>query len=308
MLWIIIALCGHAANGFAFIIDKILLKNTFKRSATYAGLVGLLSGLTVILIPWIDAWPKGLALMLGIVSGITFMAALWTFFTALSSGEATRVVPIISASIPMITLAETSIFLNERLTLLELIGFFSLIVATILLASGKTQNRLSKKAIFFSLFSALLFAVSSVTGKYTYDTAGFLSGFVTTRIVATTTAVLLALLIDPMSGAEIMQILHPKKDKKDKKQISGTNAAKLAIVGQILGGLGFIAIQYAISLGSASIVNALQVMQFALMVVVAFFLKSKAQTLLGESLNKSVILIKSVALIVMAAGLYLIVT
>lgn len=310
MTWILIAIFGHASNGIAFLIDKILLKNAFKRSATYAGLVGLLSGLVVFLIPWITVWPTGADLLWGILSGITFMAALWAFFTALSEGEATRVVPIISASIPIITLIGAAALLGERLDVSEMLGFGLLILATILLASGKAQNKLTRSALLLSLLSALLFAISSVSGKAVYDSVGFLGGFVTTRIAAMFMAIILAWLVDPLSGEEIISIFRPVRGKKTKKTgeaISGRMAAKLAIFGQVMGGIGFIGVQYATSLGSASIVNALQVVQFALLVVAAFLLKSKAQTLLGESINKSVILIKCIALVIMAIGLYLIV-
>jgi transporter family protein len=306
MTWILVALIGHAANGFAFVIDKILLKNAFKRSATYAGMVGLLSGLAVLIIPWVKEWPVGGDLLIAILCGVTFMAALWSFFAALSRGEASRVVPIISALIPVITLIGAFAFLGERLSFMQMAGFGLLILATILLAGGKAQNRLTKATILLSILSAFLFAVSSISGKAVYDSVGFLGGFVTTRMVAGLTALVMACLIDPMSGAEILSMIKAKKGKKKGEAISGSSAAKLAVIGQVLGGIGFILLQYAISLGSASIVNALQVMQFALLVIVAFILKSKAQTLLGESLNKSVIALKVVALIVMAAGLSLI--
>lgn len=311
MTWIIIAILGHAANGFAFIIDKILLNNAFKRSATYAGLVGLLSALALVLIPWVTAWPLGGDLLLAILSGLTFMAALWTFFAALSRGEASRVIPIISALIPIMTLIGTSLFLAERLSFYELLGFFMLITATVILAGGKAQNRLTLNALLLSLLSAFLFAVSSVSGKAVYDSVGFLGGFTTTRIVAALTSVMLVMLVDPLAGEEIKDIVKSMTAGRQKKRsgqlMSMATAGKLAIVGQTLGGLGFIAIQYAISLGSASIVNALQVMQFALLVTAAFILKNKAQTLLGESLNKSVIIIKGLALVIMAIGLSLIV-
>jgi hypothetical protein len=74
-----------------------------------------------------------------------------------------------------------------------------------------------------------------------------------------------------------------------------------------MGGLGYVGVQYAMSLGSAAIVNALQAMQFALLVIVAFILKSKAKTLLGETLTRNIILQKAAALIIMAIGLGLIV-
>jgi drug/metabolite transporter (DMT)-like permease len=323
-MWILIALLGHALNGFAFIIDKILLNNAFKRSATYAGLVGLLSIAAIVLAPWVIDWPSGMTLVLTIVSGITFTTALWAFFAALSRGEASRVVPVISAFIPMLTLAGTTIFLHERLSVVELIGFFLLIVATVILSSGKSSERLTKQALILSGSSALLFAIMSVTIKAIYDDVGFLSGFVSTRVIAAITALIIVVIIDAKAGQEIMTIfgLNTKNKKApiDKAKLSSADggskggmnikpktAATLAIFGQTMGGLGFVGVQYAISIGSAAIVNSLQVMQFALLVIVAFIFRSKAKTLLGESLNKSVILKKAIALIIMAVGLGLIV-
>ena len=307
---------GHAANGVAFIIDKILLNNAFKRSATYAGLVGLLSIAAIVLIPWVEVWPSGMTLILTIVSGVAFTTALWTFFAALSRGEASRVVPVISAFIPMLTLAGTTIFLHERLGTYELIGFFLLIAATVILSSGKSSERLTKQALILSGSSALLFAIMSVTIKAIYDDVGFLSGFVSTRVIAAITALIIVVIIDVKAGEEIMSIFGLKKTQPQSKsaqksmdgfKIKPKTAALLAIFGQTMGGLGFVGVQYAISIGSAAIVNSLQVMQFALLVAVAFIFKSKAKTLLGESLNKSVILKKALALIIMAVGLGLIV-
>ncbi len=317
-MWILIALLGHAANGFAFIIDKILLNNAFKRSATYAGLVGLLSIAAIVLSPWVESWPSGLTLILTIVSGVSFTTALWTFFAALSRGEASRVVPVISAFIPMLTLAGTTIFLHERLSTYELAGFFLLISATVILSSGKSTERLTKQALLLSGGSALLFAIMSVTIKAIYDDVGFLSGFVSTRVIAAITALIIVAIVDRKAGEEIMKIFGINKSKfqdpsskipknKSDFKIKPKTAAVLAIFGQTMGGLGFVGVQYAISIGSAAIVNSLQVMQFALLVIVAFILRSKAKTLLGESLDRSVIIKKAIALVIMAIGLGLIV-
>ncbi|MBU2566054.1 EamA family transporter [Patescibacteria group bacterium] len=295
------------ANGLAFVIDKILLNQAFKRSATYAGLVGLLSILAITLSPWVNIWPRGITLLWVIISGVAFTTALWMFFSALSRGEASRVVPIISALIPMVTLLGTTIFLHERLALKEYIGFFLLIIATILLSSGKATQRLKKSAIIYSIISAILFAVMSVTIKTIYDDVGFLSGFVSTRVIAALTGLILITIIDPLAGKEIKNIFAPKKSAGKQKGMNPKTAAILAIVGQSLGGLGFVGVQLAISMGSAAIVNSLQVIQFALLVVIAFIMKSKAKTLLGESLEKSVIVVKSIALVLMALGLAFIV-
>jgi len=123
--------------------------------------------------------------------------------------------------------------------------------------------------------------------------------------------VILTLLIDPLSGVEIMSIIRPSKQQnikiKDAEKISGRKAAFLALFGQISGGIGFVLVQYATSIGSAAIVNALQAAQFALLVIIAIIMKSKAKTLLGEDLKKSTIILKGLAIIIIGLGLSLIV-
>ena len=40
MSWFLLAIIGHLSNAIAFVVDKTLLNSTFKRSATYAALIG----------------------------------------------------------------------------------------------------------------------------------------------------------------------------------------------------------------------------------------------------------------------------
>ena len=59
MDWFYLAIIGHLANGVSFLIDKILLRSAFSRSATYAGLVGILSFAVVVLVPFVTVCPTG---------------------------------------------------------------------------------------------------------------------------------------------------------------------------------------------------------------------------------------------------------
>jgi drug/metabolite transporter (DMT)-like permease len=300
--WFIIAIIGHLANGGAFIVDKALLSSAFKRSATYAGLVGILSFGTLILIPFAERWPTGLTLFVGLASGITFVLALWCFFAALARAEASRVVPIVGSLIPVLTLVGAAIFLGERLSQAQLGGFALLVIATAILSSGGGKAKPTGTTILFAVAAAVLFAVSSVTGKAIYDNVGFIGGLVTTRIAAGLMAIIIVTLLDHHAGDELMSMVRPKKDAPKKPRV----LTYLTLAGQILGSVGFFLVQYGIAKGSASIVNALQAVQYAFLVLAAFALRKRAPKLMGESFERNAIIIKIVAIAITAAGLALV--
>ena len=308
MSWFFLAIIGHLANGIAFIIDKILLKSSFTRSATYAGLVGILSAVVILAIPFVHFWPQNNMWFVAIISGVSFVFALWTFFAALSRSEASRIVPIVGSLIPILTLIGAFTFLGERLSDRTFLGFFFLIVATFLLSSSGA-GKPTKEAVWLAITSAFLFALSSVTAKSVYDTSGFFGGFVTTRIAAAATSFILLTAIDRKAGDEVLQMMHPpkSKDKKTKEKSAGSKAAVLALVGQTLGAVGFLCVQWATASGSASIVNAMQAVQYALLVVVGIIFAKRAPHLLDEKLTTHTLIIKGSALALTAIGMYLIV-
>lgn len=302
-VWSLIAIGGHVANATAFIIDKSLLTSSFKRPATYAGTVGLLGILALVLIPFGVHLPTGMGWIWIILSGTSFVLALWTFFSALSQGETTRIVPIIGSLIPVLTLVGTFCFLEEHLNHKQLLGFALLIIATMILAGGGAKERLSKRAVMIAVLSAMLFAFSSVTVKLAYETEGFLTSFAISRVIGCFTAVGI-LLADPKALTEVRRILLPSGSGKKKTDRASRKAGILVLVGQSLGAGGFVLVQYAISLGSAAIVNALQAVQYAFLVAVALLFGKKAARLLGENLSRPVIIRKMIAICIVAFGLW----
>lgn len=305
MSWLIFAVVGHLSNGVAFIIDKALLSTAFKRSATYAGMVGILSVFTLIAIPWVKIWPQDTTLIVAVFSGVTFIFALQTFFAALARAEASRVVPIVGSLIPVLTLTGTYFFLGERLTGAQLLGFLFLVVATAILSSSGGVKRPDARTIVLAITSAVLFAAGSVSAKAVYDQVGFLSGLVVTRIAAAATALLIITLLDPLAGRELLSMV--KKSPAKNKKVKLRHAAALAVLGQSMGAAGFLLVQLGTARGSAAIVNALQSVQYAFLVLAAFVLHKRAPQLLKENLQPKFVIIKIVALIITAIGLMLVV-
>jgi drug/metabolite transporter (DMT)-like permease len=312
-LWIIWALAGHLANGAAFVLDKTLLRSTFKHPATYASLIGLLSGLAIILVPFGVHAPTANGLLWMSISGFGLVLALWVFFMALAAGETSRVVPIIGSLIPILTLAGTSVFLGERLSIDQAFGFALLVIATVILSGGSAKSRLTPKTIGIAIAAAVLFAVMSVTSKVAYDSDGFLTTFVISRLIGMLTAIFI---LAAASGArtEVLTSLGLAGTQTRRRTSTQPTAHRppptaLAIVflAQILGGFGYVGVQYATSLGSAALVNALQAIQYALLVAVAFALRKHAPKLLGEDLTSKTVVRKTVAIGFVAAGMWLIV-
>jgi uncharacterized membrane protein len=301
--WFLIALAGHLANGAAFIIDKTLLRSSFRRPGTYAGMIGMIGLLSLVLIPFGVTAPDAAGWFWMVLSGMAFTFSLWLFFTALAAGEASRVVPIIGSLIPVLTLAATATFLGERLSTEQLYGFAFLVAATIILSGGASKSRLTARTVAIAVLAAATFALSSVTGKIAYSGYGFLDTFTISRLAGVVAAIAI-LFMDPKAAKEVHAVFFGggKNTGQGAKQ-----AAFLVILGQTLGGIGFVGVQYATSLGSAAIVNALQAVQYALLVLVAFALRHAAPRLLGEDLNMGTVARKCAAIFLTGVGLWLVV-
>ncbi|MSR85348.1 hypothetical protein EXS71_02845 [Candidatus Uhrbacteria bacterium] len=309
MTWLLLAIIGHLLNSVAFIIDKTLLRSSFKQSATYAALMGSISFLAVVAIPWIQVWPS-LSLYPSIIAfGGLFVLALWGFFEALKRSEASRVVPIVGSLVPIFTLIETSLFLGERFTGQQFAGFLLLLVATWLLTSvGGKKGKLDRQTIGIAILSAFLFATASAFGKYAFDHGDFLAVLTTSRFAAGIVGVLIGLFV--ASARKEIQIMVGAGSSRPGhgSQTQGAETAPLrwVVIGQIFGGAGFVLIYIAIAQGSAALVNALQAVQYGAIALVAWFGGKRLRAWLNEERSIRVIVSKSLAIFLIGLGLMMI--
>jgi len=107
------------------------------------------------------------------------------------------------------------------------------------------------------------------------------------------TALILFLL--PLSQKKIL-----KDWQKPKKQ-----KGLLVLAIQVIGGLGVLGQSYALNLASATLVNALQAIQYALVFMLALILGKKIPVL-REKIDKHHLTSKITAIILVAVGLYFI--
>ncbi len=298
MSWILLAIIGHLANAITFIVDKTLLSSTWKSSATYATLISILSGVAVLASPWVSVWPHGQALVSSILFGTAFVLSVWAFFEALRRAEASRVVPIVGSLSPLFTLLGTSVFLGESISRNEITGFALLLLSTLLLVTGTQKIRLDIPLLVLSVSAALLFGISSVAGKDAFTHASFLSVLITSRLAAALLGCIIGLSA-PQARTELVSMFTKKRPPS-----SVPHAFGLTILGQTCGSISFILVNLAIAKGSAPIVNALQAVQYAAIVLVAWLGGKTLQTALHEDLSRRTLIQKGIAIVCVGAGLW----
>jgi drug/metabolite transporter (DMT)-like permease len=139
--------------------------------------------------------------------------------------------------------------------------------------------------------AGLFFSANYVMTKYLFYYENYFTIFFWTRMGGVLTAIIIFLLPKARSLI-IADWQQPKKQK---------GALVLAI--QIAGGAGVMMQSYALKLASATLVNALQAIQYALVFILAATLGNKNK-FLKENLNSWQLGQKIAAIILIAIGLY----
>ena len=79
------------------------------------------------------------------------------------------------------------------------------------------------------------------------------------------------------------------------------------ILGQVAGAISFILINWAISLGSVTFVNALQGLQYVFLFILVLIVARKRPDWLGEDMRRRIVIQKIVAILLIVVGIYFIV-
>ncbi|PIP67385.1 MAG: hypothetical protein COV79_03260 [Parcubacteria group bacterium CG11_big_fil_rev_8_21_14_0_20_41_14] len=294
MNWITIVLAGHFLNALAFLMDKFLLTKKIPSPFVYAFFIGALGILGLILIPFGFFVPSSMAIALALISGATFIIALVFFFAGLKENEASRVVPLTGGFVPAFTFVLAYLFLAERLGIVEISAFAALVAGGVLITIEK-KGRGSFKGYIYAIIAALIFAISYVIAKYVYDELGFVNGFIWSRMGGFLMA--LSFLALPKARRGIFN--QPKQKNQ------GSTVA-LFFTGQVAGALGFVLVNYAISLASVSLVNAMQGAQYAFLLIMIILIAKKFPKLMSEKLTGAVLVQKIFAIILISIGIGLI--
>lgn len=306
MPWILLALIAHAGNGVVFIVDKGLLGSESgagdpKRLAFYSG---LLSALAIVLVALDFAPPNGFVVLWSLIAGALFVAALWLFFTALDSDEASRVVPITGSAVPLFTLLFAVLFLHEVLTGRGVLGVVLLILGGAVLSMRAGQTRgVRPRTLAAAIFAGAAFAAYFAVVKFLYDSFDpFWSAFGYSRLGVGVAALLV---LGPIIW------FSPRQKRVNRNQTKQRKQTMRYIIGaffgsKVLGTAMFILQNYAIDLGSVTVVNALQGTQYAFVLLLAAVMSRKLPKLFKEELHRVALMQKILGIGLISLGLILV--
>jgi len=297
MNWLLIIFIAYFLGAIAMVIDKAMLKKSIPEPLVYTFYIGLLGLIFIpLLMPFGFFVPDFDVILMSLVAGILFIIALITFFNTLKVDDASQVIPIIGGMSPLLILILAFFIAGEKLAINELIALFIIVVGSFIISldrHGKSW-KISSRTLLLSFFAALFFAMSYSLTKKVYDQVDFLNGFIWTRLGALLT--IFSLLFYP----KFRQLLK-KSSKKSKKQVKF-----IFLVGQAMAGISFLLVNYAISLGSVTITNALQGLQYVFLFIIVVILSKYRPKIIKEKIDRQTVVQKIVAIIIISLGLLLI--
>ncbi|PIT86303.1 MAG: hypothetical protein COU33_03940 [Candidatus Magasanikbacteria bacterium CG10_big_fil_rev_8_21_14_0_10_43_6] len=299
-MWLITSLIGYFCLALVFVLDKFILTKSVPTSSVYTFYS------TIFMFGALLAWPFGVELLHGIdwvwavTSGVSFGFGLWAMYIALTYSETSHLSPFIGALITVFIYGLSSQFLAEALTGAQQAGIIILVFASFLLSFEKSRTGSGfHRGFLWGIVAALCFAISHVTAKYLYELYPFLTGFVWTR--ATTGLVGVILFASPAVWKTFKK-KTPQQARHKAKTLGKRHAIGIVVSNKVLGVVGVVAIQYAIAIGSVTLVNAMVGIQFVLMFILIYLLTKFAPKVFQEYVTKRELAVQTIAIILVMVG------
>lgn len=312
-MWVLIALLGNTTLALVGIIDKLILTKAVSKP------VVLVFYSTIFILPVFLVLPFGVVTMpligahyvLSLVSGFCFALGLWAMYLAITKGEVSRIGPIIGAVTPFFILFLSRFFLGEKLGPYALLAAIFLMIGSLIISIDTKEGASSwRSGLEWATVSGFLFAISHVSAKYIYNQYDFVSGFVLTKLPIGIFAIFLflspsvrALFTKKKESSPLAPVVESQEVPV--KKILGKYQVLLVGGNILLGALGAVLLQYAMSIGSVSLVNALAGVQFAMLIVLVAIISKFFPQILKETFTKKEVVQKVVAVSFISIGLLL---
>ena len=304
---LILSIIGYGILAVVAMMDKFLLSQAKVKPVLYTFYSTIFVLPVILLYPFGIAHLTGFGYLLALLSGITFALAMWAMFLGFEKSEISHIGPLIGATTPLFVLFFSRYFLHEFLSSRLMVACALLIVGSLIISFEKSKKHSGwHVGMLWGVLSGCLFAMSHVSAKYLYDTYGFLSGFVWTR--------------GAMGVVGLLLLFHPVIYRtlffpswfdriKNKFFVSRQNKNNLwvVIINKVLSVVGTIMIQYAIAIGSVSLVNALNGLQYAFLVILVLIFSKFWPKIFKESYAKGEIFQEISAVLIILLGLFLLV-
>ena len=303
--WLLIVIGAYFFGAVANVGDKFLLGSKRISSApVYAFYVAVFGLGAFLLAPFGLSLPNGNIMVLCLISGLLFTIGITFLYFAIERAEASRVVPVFGALIPLTSLVLADFLGTEKLTAMQTAGTILLIFGGLLI-SFDLPLKLGKKKFFSGFYHAcaagFIVAVSYLMFKYIAGNGeSFVNWYVWTRFGGLFG--IIGLLLVPSWRKDIFNsFLSIKKDKKHAAKTGG-----IFIGNKIAGGVSTLMLNYAIQIGSVTLINALVSLQYVFVLIMVAVLSKTRARIFQEKLLFWDWAQKIAAIAIIAIGMFLI--
>ena len=296
MSWLIVAIIAHFLMAAVFLVDKYLLSKTALSPSSYAFYVGIFGSLSILLFPFGFGMISLGDILISFLAGISFILAIFFFYKVIKIRDVSGIAPLIGAMVPIFTFIMTYLLLEDRLSQREMISFLLFVLGGLIILWPSKKDISGKGFLIFKNFILILiptifFSMSFVLTKLIFNNYQFINGFIWIRIGGGIGAIFMFL--NPIVRKEVL---------RTNKKIS-FKAGGLAVVSKATSAFSFILLNYAIFLGSVTLVNALQGVQYAFLLTMGYLISKKYPEIIKEKINDGIIAKKVIAIILIITGL-----
>ncbi len=307
MTWFFFALLAPALFALSNQIDKFLLHHKVEKDThsvarliIYSSFIGIIA-MPIILLFGIEPFVgiSGLQIAIMILVGIFGMTSLWFYFHALEKDDAS-IVTTLYQTIPVIQLILGYLFLSERLSLMQLIGFFVILIGAVLILLDTTALRakkiqMKKGIVFMMLASSFMFALSSLFYKWVVIDSAFGAAMFWEYTGATLFGLILCAL-SPVYRREVRAIFR----------VENHTLLFFNLFNELLTVIGMLSIRYASIFVPVALATIIGGTQPIFVVLYGWFFTRFAPKFITENITRDHMIQKFVAIAVIIGGVIII--
>lgn len=305
MNWLAISIIAYFLLALEVVLNKFLLTSRrVSHPVIYAFYVGVLGLFALAFIPF-GVHTLGYSdILFRFAAGTVFIYGMFSLFSAINKSEASRVIPVTGAVVPILALFLSAIFLNEHLKNSQITGIVFLVLGGLWISYDISSTRKFKlfDGFYWSVLAGILLAISAVTLKGFYNHDNFINVFVW-RVVGSFFGVLTFLLVPAWRKMIFSSIFKFKKPEREHKR-----SGSLFILTRAIGGSGSILKEKATSLmlASVTIVNALVAVEYVFVFILGVVFSLWFPNFFEEKKDAKSVAQKMLAILLIAVGLFLV--
>jgi len=286
MLWLYIALTAYFINALVFVIDKYLLAGQIPKYHAYAFGVSILSLASLFLIPFGVVWLGMSYFLITLACGAAFFLGLMFLYKCIKESDVSVAATQTGTMGAIFTYVFSTIILKDVLPPSSLVALLFLIAGIFFL------GKIEKHVFLSAVLAGLLFGLSYVLLKLSFNDGGFINGLFWTRMGFVGSAFLS--LLSGHIRREVWYSLH-----------HASNHSKfLFVFNKVLAGIGFTILYFAINLGNISVINSLLGIQFLFTFVIVLVLKERVSGI-KEKMDNGIFAFKLLGIISVLIGFFI---